>query len=165
MGNRAVIATECGVNGVGVYLHWNGGVESVLAFCQYCKTKGYRPPNHDSYGWARLCQVVGNYFNDGLSVGIGIVKNLDYTNTDNGLYVIKDWEIVGHYMWNGNTHDFENIMYLRSFRPKYFRKMMVDINHAMPEADRLTLNQLIKAIRNVTGYPCRIDWGKHEKHS
>ena len=38
MGNRAVITTEKNFenNGVGVYLHWNGGYDSVSAFLKYC---------------------------------------------------------------------------------------------------------------------------------
>ena len=29
---------------------------------RYCELQGYRPPNEDDYGWARLAQVVGNFF-------------------------------------------------------------------------------------------------------
>ena len=45
MGNRAVITTrKAGVNpansdATGVYLHWNGGRDSVEAFLAYCKLK------------------------------------------------------------------------------------------------------------------------------
>ena len=71
MGNRAVITTSEFMNlhediqfsnELGVYLHWNGGRDSVTAFLTYCKLKGYRPPETDCYGWARLCQVIGNFF-------------------------------------------------------------------------------------------------------
>ena len=52
MGNRAVITTRENFNndGVGVYLHWNGGRDSVQAFLTYCKMKGYREPTSDNYG-------------------------------------------------------------------------------------------------------------------
>ena len=56
MGNRAVITTEigwaCPTNHLGVYLHWNGGRDSVQAFLTYCKLKGYRTPESKNYGWA-----------------------------------------------------------------------------------------------------------------
>ena len=48
MGNRAVITTrKAGVNpansdATGVYLHWNGGRDSVEAFLAYCKLKQFR---------------------------------------------------------------------------------------------------------------------------
>ena len=96
MGNRAVITTKENFNnnGVGVYVHWNGGRNSIEAFLTYCKLKGYRDPANDCYGWARLCQVIGNYFGGDCSVGIDICRNLDCDNGDNGVYIIKNWEIV-----------------------------------------------------------------------
>jgi len=103
MGNRAVITTrntefENGIdpNAIGVYLHWNGGVDCVTAFLRYCKKQGFRSPEKDNYGWARLCQVIGNFFSpEGLSVGVDICSRLDCNNGDNGVYFIEDWEIVG----------------------------------------------------------------------
>lgn len=67
MGNRAVITTSQSKDvqtsiDIGVYLHWNGGRDSVEAFLSYCKLRGFRPPERDCYGWARLCQVIGNFF-------------------------------------------------------------------------------------------------------
>lgn len=99
MGNRAVI---CSVGSfdpkssstTGVYLHWNGGRASVEAFLKYCELKGYRSPDVDCYGWARLCQVIGNFFGGGLSIGVGPCYQLDCDNCDNGTYIIKGWEIV-----------------------------------------------------------------------
>lgn len=96
MGNRAVITTKENFesNGVGVYLHWNGGYDSVSAFLKYCELKGYRTPDTDNYGWARLCQVIGNFFGGSTSVGIDTVDNLDCDNYDNGVYIIEGWKIV-----------------------------------------------------------------------
>lgn len=97
MGNRAVITTQeylTNPDTIGVYLHWNGGRDSVQAFLLHCKAKGYRPPEEDCYGWARLCQVVGNYFGGGLSIGIDACSRLDCDNWDNGVYIIEGWEIV-----------------------------------------------------------------------
>ena len=103
MGNRAVITTKRNFenNGVGIYLHWNGGRDSVEAFLTYAKLRGFRPPDQDSYGWARLCQVIGNFFGGGLSLGIDTVDKLDCDNYDNGTYIIEGWEIVGRKYFDG----------------------------------------------------------------
>lgn len=100
MGNRAVITASksldvAGSSDIGVYLHWNGGRDSVEAFLTYCKMRGFRPPEEDCYGWAYLCAVIGNYFGNGLSIGIDKCYNLDCDNGDNGVYIIENWEIVG----------------------------------------------------------------------
>ena len=94
MGNRAIVK-PVGKN-IGVYLHWNGGIDSVTAFLKYCELRGFRE-FEDSYGMARFCQVVGNFFGGGLSVGID--TNIGETEEDaewidNGIYVVKGWEIV-----------------------------------------------------------------------
>lgn len=96
MGNRAVITTKRNfdTNGVGVYLHWNGGKDSVEGFLRYCKLKGYPSPENDNYGWARLCQVIGNFLGGTTSVGIDTINHLDCDNGDNGVYIIENWEIV-----------------------------------------------------------------------
>lgn len=107
MGNRAVITTSKAVRikdtrDIGVYLHWNGGRDSVEAFLKYCELRGFRPPTEDNYGWARLCQVVANYFGaDGLSIGIDSCCNLGCQNWDNGVYIIDGWKIVDRMYFNG----------------------------------------------------------------
>lgn len=115
MGNRAVITTKENFenNGVGVYLHWNGGYDSVSAFLKYCEIKGYRTPDTDNYGWARLCQVIGNFFGGSTSVGIDTVDKLDCDNYDNGVYIIKGWEIVDrkHKRYGEQmNHDMEDML-------------------------------------------------------
>ena len=107
MGNRAVITTRENFdnNGVGVYLHWQGGETSVKAFLRYCEMRGFRAPDEDNYGWARLVQVIANFMGgDGLSVGIDTVNHLDCDNWDNGTYIIEGWKIVGH-EYNTPTKD------------------------------------------------------------
>lgn len=94
MGNRAIVKPE-GRN-VGVYLHWNGGIDSVTAFLKYCELKGHRS-FEDPYGLARFCQVVGNFFGGGLSIGVewDVDETDEYAEwIDNGIYVVKGWEIV-----------------------------------------------------------------------
>lgn len=102
MGNRAVITTP--ERELGVYLHWNGGRDSVEAFLKYCDLRGFRAPDADEYGWARLCQVIANFMGaGGLSVGISPYTTDEQENPgDNGIYVIRGWDIVERvYPWEG----------------------------------------------------------------
>ena len=96
MGNRAVITTKENFekNGVGIYVHYSGDLESIEAFLTYCKIIGARQPENDDYGWATLSRVIGNYFGDTTGIGINVVQQLDATNSDNGTYIIKDWQII-----------------------------------------------------------------------
>lgn len=88
MGNRAVISFDENDNATGVYLHWNGGPESVLAFLDAAKELGVRGGEDQPYFFARFCQIIGNFFGGTTSVGIGPVKSLDTDNGDNGWYII-----------------------------------------------------------------------------
>lgn len=129
MGNRAVITTKANFenNGVGVYLHWNGGRDSVEPFLEYCKLRGFRAPETDNYGWARLVQVIANFMGgDGLSVGIDTVDRLDCDNYDNGVYIIENWEIVGREYFEGIEQDY----YDRN-------EMLQAIDEAQPVAQQL----------------------------
>ena len=133
MGNRAVITTQD--KELGVYLHWNGGRDSVEAFLTYCKLKEYRCPENDCYGWARLCQVIGNFFGGTYSVGIDKYNRLDTDNGDNGVYIIKNWQII--------DKEFEP---LEDRNEEQFRSMMVSINNSMPESeqfDKQTFNDIL----------------------
>lgn len=98
MGNRAVITTApFRLDQIGIYVHWHGGPESVTAFLRAAKRLGMRSPAEDpSYAMARLTQVIANLLGGSLSIGIGVVKDLDFDNGDNGTYLIGgDWQIVG----------------------------------------------------------------------
>ena len=110
MGNRAVITTmkEWENDGIGVYIHWNGGRDSVEAFLTYCKMKGYREPDGDCYGWARLCQVIGNFFGGTASIGIDKLWFLDRDNGDNGVYLLEGWDIVERFYHDGpEQHEYD----------------------------------------------------------
>lgn len=133
MGNRAVIATQN--KDLGVYLHWNGERESIESFLAYCDMKGYRPPEKDEYGWARLCQVIGNFIGGNLSVGIGKYERQDLNNGDNGVYIIKDWDIVDReyadYLKDNENHEI-NIL-----------NSLDIINQAMPTKEQATAEELV----------------------
>ena len=106
MGNRAVVVLESAPK-VGIYLHWNGGPESVLAFLQATKDRGARSPGSDpSYCLARLVQTITEFFSsDGTydsSVGVGVLEDLGEKDDGNGVYYVgDDWEITRR----KHTHD------------------------------------------------------------
>lgn len=139
MGNRAVIATEA--KDVGVYLHWNGGRDSVEPFLTYCKLQGYRAPETDCYGWARLCQTIGNFFGgDGLSIGVDKYENLDTNNWDNGTYIIKNWDIVDRLYFEGEEQDQYELY-----------DMLMDINDSQPkhiQLDKKIIKEYTESIGN-----------------
>lgn len=143
MGNRAVITTststdvKCSTD-VGVYLHWNGGRDSVEAFLKYCELKGYRSPETDCYGWARLCQVIGNYFGGDSSLGIDKCCRLDCANWDNGVYIIKDWKIVGRQYFDGSEQNEYDL-----------QEMLEDINKSQPESERLDESVILEAVKEA----------------
>ena len=128
MGNRAIITTR--ERELGVYVHWNGGRDSVEAFLEYCHLRGFRSPDSDPYGWARLCQVIANYMGvEGLSVGIMRYSDDDSMDPgDNGVYVIEGWGIVGRVGLPG---------WFEEQREYPMREMLLSIDDAQPEDQRL----------------------------
>lgn len=122
MGNSAIIKAK-GNNNKAIYLHWNGGRDSVEAFLKYCELRNFRG-FEDDYGMARFCQVVGNFFGaDGLS--IGVVDSVNWTG-DNGTYIVEGWEIVGR-------EDFKGI------EQKWYdlQEMLIEIDRAQPTNQQL----------------------------
>ena len=91
MGNRATIVTK--KKDLGVYVHWFGGREEVEPVVTYCGMRGYRPPEEDGYGRARLSQVFGNHMGGRLSIGVFAYDKLPLA-MDNGDYVIEGWRII-----------------------------------------------------------------------
>lgn len=134
MGNRAVITASIAKDvknshDIGVYLHWNGGPDSVDAFLLYCKLKGYRTPDTDNYGWARLCQVIGNFLGGSTSIGIDQCCNLDCDNGDNGTYIIKDWHVVGRKYKCGRREGYDLLTSLQRINEKQpmFEQLPADV--------------------------------------
>ena len=140
MGNRAIIKGK-GTD-MGVYVHWNGGYDSVRAFVEYCKLKGYRSPEVDSYGLARLCQVVGNFFGGTSSVGIVAMpgtkrmsarKMKEYWGLDNGIYELQNWDIVSHWRYDGVLISSED-----EYHEGYdLTRMLLKIDECMPISEQL----------------------------
>lgn len=137
MGNRGVIQFK-GYN-TGVYLHWNGGRDSVEAFLLYCKLQGYRGNYDHTYGLARLTQVAGNFFGGSTSLGVGNIKNLDCGC--NGIYVIEDWVIVKRKRFTGIEQTGHDLY-----------KFLKSIDTRMPKGDRM-----FKNIYSIKGIKAKIE--------
>ena len=90
MGNRAVIQIEN--DPLEIYLHWNGGRDSVEPMVAYAREQGIRSGD---YGVARLCQIIGNTLGGTLSLGVA-PKGSYSGDEDNGTYVLdNEFNIVG----------------------------------------------------------------------
>ena len=129
MGNRCVITTEKDFRqkGLGVYLHWNGGLASVRGFTEYCRLRGFAAPDKSSYGYSRLCQVIGNFMGaDGSSIGIGKMEELDTDNGDNGTYILNGWKIIARRYFTGKEQDDYPLM-----------DFLETLDSVQPEAHRL----------------------------
>ena len=85
MGNRAVIQMQG--QDVGMYLHNNGGLDTIQPLLDVAKEYGVRG---DDYGIARLAQMMGNFFGGTLNVGVSTIDKLDRDNGDHGTYVIDN---------------------------------------------------------------------------
>lgn len=99
MGNRAFVVFKEEQDEEpdhGVYLHWNGGPESILAFLEVLRERGWTRMNYAS---ARFTAVVSEFFDDagddgGLSLGIMCCKvnGKSPISADNGLYKVLSLE-------------------------------------------------------------------------
>jgi len=91
MGNRGVIKFDD--IPTGIYLHWNGSIESVLAFLE--ATRQRIGPARQGANLIGTIQTVANYFEyDGLSLYVGPVAEMDQDNHDNGTFIVRGYEIV-----------------------------------------------------------------------
>ena len=76
---------------------------------------------------AMLVNVITNFFEDGLSCGIGIAEKMDCDNYDNGVFFIGDeWNIVGRKFSHGEQYGYD------------LRDMIRKIDEKQPEKMRLT---------------------------
>lgn len=110
MGNRAVIAHKD--SPIAVYLHWNGGMDSVKPLLDYCKIAGFPSPNEYGDGFTQLGAVAMNFIGDaGSIISTKDREPNEFNPGDNGIYWIdKDWNIVERETYDGfteqNTHDY-----------------------------------------------------------
>lgn len=124
MGNRAIIKGKD--SDLGVYVHWNGGLDSVEAFLEYASFlsphSGLGEKHYDS-GLGTLVTLITNFMNNSSSVDI--TTPVDYANPshlDNGIYVVDGWKIVDRIsppLYEQNEYD--------------RREMLLAIDKAQPE--------------------------------
>ena len=142
MGNRAIVKPKG--RDVGVYLHWNGGIDSVTAFLEYCKLKEYRAFGGvfaDGYGIARFCQVVGNFFGGGLSIGIetGVKETKEYAEfIDNGIYIIDGWDIVDRISPSNSREGYD------------LKEMLLEIDYKQPESEQIGEDFILAEVVDAT---------------
>ena len=145
MGNRAVVKPYN--NHIGVYLHWNGGPESIDAFLTYCKLKKFRE-FEDAYGLARFCQVVGNFFGGELSLGIEeAFEKKDYIGSlDNGIYEVRGWDVVDHITEENiektdlcplDTYSYDNLDLVKAINASQPEKEQLDEDYLESEYKKL----------------------------
>lgn len=113
MSNSGVIQFKDN-NEYGVYLHWNGGRDSIEAFLKYCKLKGYT--NNDM---CRFIQTVSNYFGGGNSIYLEPINKI---SADHGIYIVDNWEIIGRKNFNYSEQSEHNL-----------KEMLLEIDKAQPE--------------------------------
>lgn len=140
MGNRAIITTKS--REIGIYLHWNGGIDSITAFLKYCELRKFRG-FPDEYGIARLTQIIANYFGGDLS--IGITTTPESYRCDNGIYVVEGWNIVEHLQHTPFGNDLVSYGY-EQHEGYDLLEMLIDIDNSQPENDRLGENKIKAAI-------------------
>lgn len=141
MGNRAVICSEKQwamrhTSGCGIYLHWNGGRDSIEAFLKYCELKRFRDFGWDyTYGYARFVQIVSNFLGGNLSIGVGRLMDLDCEG-DNGVYIIGDnWKVVGRSNFTGCEQNYHKL-----------RDMLLEIDKSQPKEEQLGRKFLLAKI-------------------
>ena len=89
MGNRAVITFDSvDSNAIAVYVHWNGGRDSIEAFLKATRILMGGRIGDELYARARFIQVVGLNFPGALSFGVGTYKSIENWDADNGIYIV-----------------------------------------------------------------------------
>ena len=98
MGNRAVITRSTTDSAPCIYLHWNGGRDSVDGFLLVAKYMAFT--NNASDDWDEFARFLSkNFFDYGGELGMTIYREkygqADADNGDNGVYVVDgNWNIV-----------------------------------------------------------------------
>lgn len=127
MGNRALlVANEADI---GLYLHWNGGRDSINAFLKYAEYAQLPPINENNDWLPPFITVLKNFFgNDGHVVYLESINQDDLNNIhyDNGVYLLDGFEIterINPPHIEQDAHDLHD--------------MLINIDKAQPPADQL----------------------------
>lgn len=122
MGNRAILK-PVDRDDIGVYLHWNGGRDSIEAFLKYCEIKNFSGFD-DEFGMASFVKIVSNFFRT--SDNVGIITCPFNWDTDNGIYVIKGFQIVDRIEYTGEEQNEYDLL-----------EMLINIDKSQPEKEQL----------------------------
>ena len=116
MGNRAVVTTLGEKRGI--YLHWNGGRDSIKPIVSYAYNFLTDESEFDAI------KDVAKFF--GLNPLVDDIQHLDCDNYDNGVYIVNKGEIVGRCYFDKEEqqeYDFDEFMYsLNDAMPKCYKK-------------------------------------------
>ena len=127
MGNRCLIAfkekesTKKKEEVPCIYLHWNGGRDSVEAFLDATRRLGVRK-NDSSYAMARLTQIISNWLGGTLSIGISSVGDWALDFLDNGIYWVDELEIYDR------TDTYDGYKEQNSYDHEELVKAIIDAN-------------------------------------
>jgi hypothetical protein len=107
MGNRAVVTFNNDDSSKCIYLHWNGGRDSVSGFLKAAKELGIAP-RAEAFG-----QMIAQYFFEvplsSLNVYLADFASADTDNFDNGVYYVSDeFKITGRNFLRGDEQDTHN---------------------------------------------------------
>ena len=109
-----------------IYLHWNGGRDSVEAFLDATRRLGVRK-NDPSYAMARLTQIIANYLGGTLSIGISSVGDWALDFLDNGIYWVDELEIYDR------TDTYDGYQEQNSYDHEELVKAIIDANSFVHE--------------------------------
>ena len=98
MGNRAVITRSLDDNAPAIYLHWNGGRDSVEGFLKVAQYLAFQ--NDTAEDWDEFAEFLStNFFNDrSIYHYRETYGRSDSDNGDNGTYVVdENWNITSRH--------------------------------------------------------------------
>lgn len=134
MGNRAVIAFGTKPESPAVYVHWNGGWESITAFLEVASVWGYAGLL-DKYEQAEgVAKVIQNFFGETTKVDVGVLEELDTDNGDNGTYYVEAkrgafWIVERSGRVNGVVPKDYSIL---PFSQEYYENVVAQVGDAQP---------------------------------
>lgn len=127
MSNSAVITTTKDFinDGIGLFIRWNGGRDSIEGFLKYCELKGYPSPEQHEDGWKGLIKVLTNFF-EGRDMCVDVLSELCIDCLEHGVYIIENWQIVGRAFHASEQTGYKLI------------DMLLLIDSYMPEKEKIT---------------------------
>lgn len=125
MGNRAtVIFTDGKSFSPAVYLHWNGGAESVYGFLEEANRRKIRGSEDLQYQCARFIQIAGEFLDadEFGSTSLGVTDSPKSDKPEDLAKVKTDLGDNGIYLVNRTN----GAMEVRRFREDYKNKIMIE---------------------------------------